>query len=820
MAQYDGSLKFDTNIDSKGFNSGVKNISSSFNDILKTLKLVGTAIAGAFVTKEIIDCTKEAEKYQNALTGLQSIMDGQGKSFSKAQKFIKSYTEDGLIPQTEAITAYKNLALRGYDTSQIEKVMVALKDAATYSRQSSYTLGEAVETASEGLKNENSILVDNAGVTKNVAKMWDEYAKSIGKTRNNLTQQEKIQAEVNGILEETKFQTGDAEKYTNSYSGMIARLSASFTTLKQTLGSAFIQIFQAVLPIIQSVLNVLIKLANVFAQVVSLIFGKQVDTNKSLAKSSKTAASAIEKQGNAAEKAGKQAKGALLNFDKLNVLDEETNSTASGSSSDISGADISDPLEGLELGNNLIISPKVQEAFDSVKKIFDSFKNWVNINFTPIFESIAKEMAPKIDTLKGIISGIFSDLSTLKAPLQDYFNNSFTPFLQQLVTSIGNFANEFLNTFNIVFSSLWDVVAFPVLQNFITVGLPLITDFCTQMLSTLDVLVDSVFQIFNKLYLEGVEPILSSIVTIWNNCWISLQSFWEKWGQPIFDNIKTAITGIKDTLINIWNTAIKPVWDTICDNIDWLWTKHLKPLLDNFLDFVGELVNGALEIYNKFILPVVNFLTDILGPTFTAIFSTISGWVGTTIGWIIDIINSLITFLKGLIQFITGVFTGNWKKAWEGIVNIFKSLFEGIASSVKWVINIVIDVINGLIQGVISGVNSILNKINSVSSKVGIPSVPTLSAPQIPKLATGAVIPPRQEFIAVLGDQKNGKNIEAPEGLIRQIIREENNNGSGAKTIITKVYLDKRQIAEAVAEVENGEEITSPSIDGGGSFVY
>ena len=237
MARYDGSLNFDTNINTKGFNNGVVGIASK-------LKIIGSAIAGAFITKKIIECTQEAEKYQNALTGLKSILEGQGRSFSTAQKFIESYTSDGLITATEAITAYKNLALRGYDTSQIEKVMTALKDSATYSRQASYGLGEAVATATEGLKNENSIVVDNAGVTKNVAKMWEEYAASIGKTSNNLTQAEKIQAEVNGILEETKFQTGDAVTYANSFSGMIAKLSASFTTLKQTLGGAFMQIAQ------------------------------------------------------------------------------------------------------------------------------------------------------------------------------------------------------------------------------------------------------------------------------------------------------------------------------------------------------------------------------------------------------------------------------------------------------------------------------------------------------------------------------------------------------------------------------------------------
>ena len=811
LAKYDGSLKFDTNIDSSGFNGGVKGLVGS-------LKKVGVAIAGAFVTKQIIDCTKEAEKYQNALTGLKSIMDGQGKSFSSAQKFIQSYTEDGLIPQTEAITAYKNLALRGYDTSQIEKVMTALKDSATYSRQSSYTLGEAVQSASEGLKNENSILVDNAGVTKNVAKMWEDYAKSVGKTTNQLTQQEKIQAEVNGILEETKFQTGDAATYANSYSGMMARLSASFTTLKQTLGGAFMQIFQAVLPIIQAVVNALIKLANVFSQVVSLIFNKQVDTNKNLAKSSTSAAAGIKKQGDAAKKAGEQAKGALLEFDKLNVLDEEASSSSSADSVDVGGTSVADPLGDLELGNNVTISPKIQEAFNSVKEMFNSFKIWIDTNFTPIFDSIGAELSPKIYTLKGIIGNMFSDLSTLQQPLEDYFNNYFTPFLQQIVASIGNIANEFLNTFNIVLGSLWNTVIFPMLQNFITVGLPLITDFATQTLSAFDVLVSSVAEIFNTLYLDAVEPVLNSIVTIWNDLWTSMQLFWEEWGQPIFDNIKTAISETKDTLLNAWNTYIKPVWDTICENVDWLWSKHLKPLVDNFLDFVGEFVNGALEIYNKFILPVVNFLVDILGPAFTTVFSTIAGWVGTCIGVIIDVINSVITIFKGLVQFITGVFTGNWKKAWEGIVNVFKGLFEGIGAIAKGVINFVIDIINGLLNGITSGINGIINTVNNVSSKVGIPAVPNISAPQIPKLATGAVIPPRQEFFAILGDQKNGRNLEAPESLMRQIVREE--SGTGTKTVITKVYLDKKQIAEAVAEVEDDEEITSPDLDGGGSFVY
>ena len=395
MARYDGSLKFDTNIDSAGFNTGVKNLTSGFEKIGKNvnnlankfnmlnnvIKLVSSTIAIAFVTKGIKESILAAEEYQNAMTGLKSIMDGQGKSFSTAEKFIKSYTSDGLVTATEATTAYKNLALRGYDTSQIEKVMIALKDSATYSRQASYGLGEAVATAAEGLKNENSVVVDNAGVTKNVAKMWEDYAKSIGKTTNNLTQAEKIKAEVTGILEETKFQKGDAATYVNSYSGMIARLNASFTTLKQTLGSAFMQIFQAVLPVIQSVINALVQLASIFASLVNSVFGKFAPVNKDTAKSSKSATKAIEKQGNATEKAGKQAEGALLSFDKLNVLDKNKSSGASsggGTNADIpeisvenTGTTLADELqnafEGMsayEIGFS--IAEKINEALSNI----------------------------------------------------------------------------------------------------------------------------------------------------------------------------------------------------------------------------------------------------------------------------------------------------------------------------------------------------------------------------------------------------------------------------------------------------------------------
>ena len=210
------------------FDRGIHSMGSSIQTLKGSLLKLAGAVGLAFGVGAIINFGKEsvkaASELNNAWIGLQSIVEGQGRSFGKAKSFIEEYISDGLVPLENAVAAYKNLAARGYDDKQIRQLMLALKDSASFGRQSSYALGEAIQTATEGLKNENSILVDNAGVTKNVSIMWREYAKSIGVGERSLTLAQRRQAEVNGILEETRFQAGDAAKLVNSYSGQVAML--------------------------------------------------------------------------------------------------------------------------------------------------------------------------------------------------------------------------------------------------------------------------------------------------------------------------------------------------------------------------------------------------------------------------------------------------------------------------------------------------------------------------------------------------------------------------------------------------------------------
>ncbi len=154
---YDGTIRIDSRVDTKGFNAGIKAIAGSLKGLAVTMGVAFSVGAVVAFGKTAVNAAGELAA---AMTGLKSVMDGQGKSFADAQRFIQEYIKDGLVPATNAVTAYKNLSLRGYDTSQIEKVMIALKDSASFGRQSALTLGQAVQSATEGLRNENSILVN------------------------------------------------------------------------------------------------------------------------------------------------------------------------------------------------------------------------------------------------------------------------------------------------------------------------------------------------------------------------------------------------------------------------------------------------------------------------------------------------------------------------------------------------------------------------------------------------------------------------------------------------------------------------------------
>lgn len=186
--------------------------------------------------------------------------------------------------------------------------------------------------------------------------------------------------------------------------------------------------------------------------------------------------------------------------------------------------------------------------------------------------------------------------------------------------------------------------------------------------------------------------------------------------------------------------------------------------LQNMLLIVAGIIGTGLGFF---------FLTGSVIPLVLAGIASVVTAIAAMTGNGEQLIGNLMMIFEGLADFLLGVFTLDLDKAGDGICKI-----------VGGVINTILTVVGSLINAIIKGLNWLISKINSIGFSVpnwvpGIggksfkPKIPSVKEWEIPQLATGAVIPPNREFLAVLGDQKHGTNIEAPEDLIRKIVREE-----------------------------------------------
>ena len=245
----------------KSISNTMQKIKGSMQSASEKMQKIGAVwgVAFAGISMAINSSIQDASQLNNSLTGLRSIVEGMGGDFNKAKKVIQSFTADGLVTTEEAAVSLKNLIAKGFSLDQAEQMMLRFKDAASFGRQASLWLGEAIAGATEGIKNENSMLVDNAGVTKNVSVMVTEYAKALGIKENALTAAQRNEAVYQGILKETKFQVGDSAKLTESYSWQVAKLNATKTQLSQTIGNillpAMTSFLSVISPAIQKVLQ-------------------------------------------------------------------------------------------------------------------------------------------------------------------------------------------------------------------------------------------------------------------------------------------------------------------------------------------------------------------------------------------------------------------------------------------------------------------------------------------------------------------------------------------------------------------------------------
>ena len=215
-----------------------------------------------------------------------------------------------------------------------------------------------------------------------------------------------------------------------------------------------------------------------------------------------------------------------------------------------------------------------------------------------------------------------------------------------------------------------------------------------------------------------------------------------------FDNIVSigqSVIGVFQQIVNFGTQTVKPMFEQV---FGWVSTTLLPGLLNAFNAIapqIGPLVtnigtavmNVATLIGNAIqtILPVIESIVMVLVNVVATVAPPIIAAVSQIFANISNVVMSIQGVFNGLIQFITGVFTGNWSQAWEGVKQVFGNAFDALVELCKIPINAVIGVINGAVKGI----NSILGKVTTIPDWVPVVGGQSFSMqlPTIPMLAKG-----------------------------------------------------------------------------------
>lgn len=437
-------------------------------------------------------------------------------------------------------------------------------------------------------------------------------------------------------------------------------------------------------------------------------------------------------------------------------------------------------------------------AFGEIILLATSFaKDVMDAIATPIIENKDKIIEAINNTLKPIeeiTQSIEDFVQKLADKLTELYDEHIGPFINDVGSGLSEIGGTLLDTYNQYIAPILDQWA----QKFDEVLNGPVGDAIDHIIDEIGRLIDGLNWLWNNVLIpliqwliENVIPVLAPIVA-----WI---------GDTLL-SIVASVTGMADSVLKQLDGIIQFLTGVFTGD----WAQALSGILlyvEGFKQNINIIFNF---IKNQILDPLSKWLDGVFKVDWVKDFGVIGDYMNAWLANIQNIVAAVKQAFSGIVDFVNDVLSGDWQQAWDGIKNIFGGAWNGMLAIIKSPINGIIGLMNGLLRAaqiMQNGVANALNKMNIsvpswVTSLTGVSSIgfhiSKWSAPHIPYLAQGAVIPPNKEFMAVLGDQKSGNNIEAPESLIRKIVREETGNSS--RKIEVPVYLNRRQIAKAVLE--------------------
>ncbi len=625
-------------------------------------------------------------------------------------------------------------------------------------------------------------------------------------------------------------------QYSGTTNQSISMLWSSLVRLQNALATAFAPILTVVAPILTKFIDMLSTAASYVSMFFSFLSGKSTYTRaiavqKNYAASLGDTASAAKDAADATEDAAKAAE------DYLSPLDDINKFTAEDSPSSKT------PSSGSGSGGTGATGPMFEDVAITDIPILEKLKDILSQIFKPFKQAWQQEGKATIDAAKLAFTNLKSLAGDVgKSMLEVWTNGTGTQLLsttlqivQAILTTIGRIAGKLDEAWNknsvgtAIIQAIADIlqkildfvnrIAWATADWAAKLDFYPLLDSIRQLLESVSPLVEKIGDFLGNVYEKIILPFLTWLIET------GLPTVIE-WLGKFFDFLSEhqwIIDLLGATLLGAFAASkIVPLITAITSAIELLMaiigTKGLIGLLGGPLAVAIAATIAILILlvtHWDTVKNTMNTIKDWIANAFVHDWKKEFGYLGEYLNaWFKNIKNlwdGIKQIFNGIITFVKGVFTGNWRQAWEGVRQIFAGVWNSFAAIVKAPINTIIAFINSFLYVIQVMQNSFANALNSMSislphwlekltgfSSVGF-NVGYWSAPMVPYLAQGAVIPPNKEFMAVLGDQKNGNNIEAPESLIRRIVREESGNGKGGTYNVT-AQVNRRTLFDLVLE--------------------
>lgn len=798
-----GQVDLDLNLNQHGFDRQLNNIQNSAGK-------VGKLLGKAFAVGSLIAFAKSCLELGSDLNEVQNVVD---VTFGSMSENVNQWAKDAMTSfglsekcAKDYVGTLGTMAKSfGFSTAEAYKQATALAglsaDVASFynlSTDDAYEKLKAVYTGeTEGLKSLGVVMTQTS---------LDEFAlaQGFGKTTAKMTEAEKVELRLAYVTQTLSGAAGDFARTSDGWANQTKVLSLRFDALKASLGQGLINVLTPALQLLNRLMEKLQTAAEMFRDFTAAVFGDAGGDSEAAADS----AGALAANTQAAATAAADYKKSVLGIDTLNKLsDNSSKSSGSSGGSELVSADTA--ASAVENAGNAF-----DEIADRLRRMISGVKSYFTRNFGGVFDSFLNGAKKNLGKTAGIFSRMWDTVKKNVPNFTDWLSGGFTDLLRTTAEVGGKMFNGIWDSANLVFGDIADNV-FPTFMNVLTTAiLPSITNIGTRLVNTSGLIFGKVKGLFDSIWTDAVSPAVTEITGCWGDMWQTFADWTAGDGQSLFDGIDVMFSGIGDTLQYVWDTVLAPFFEWAASTITPFYEEHIKPMFDKILSWLSKGGEALSAWWNGFLMPFFKWAIDIIAPKIKVVLDTVWTAVQNVFAVITDVVGGIFKSLGGLMDFITGIFTGNWEKAWNGIKDFFVGIWDAIWGAIKGVINSIIGAINALWTGVVSVIAGIANGIGGLVEAIGDVfgqdwgwKADWADVPKIPMLASGGYVAANTPQLAIVGDNRREGEIIAPESKIAEAVAagissalSQVNLSGGSQTII--VELDGAEVGRAQADYD------------------